>query len=105
MKHLLTTAVLLAVTAVAIGGTAEAKSQNRKSQAKGQTDLMMVRLEGDDNNWHQQAAAHESCLMLINQLTDGRQIMLTMRNPYIKGKVLEALCILPDGSRIDWPVS
>jgi hypothetical protein len=100
MKHLLTT-VLLIITAVAVGGTAEANG-NRKAQAKSHPDLMAITLEGEDA-FHYQAANHESCMTLIHELADGQPVMLTMRNPYVKGKVLQAHCILPDGSHVDWP--
>jgi hypothetical protein len=71
-----------------------------------QTDVMVVVIESDNGrlSTHKQAASHNACSVLLEELRK-TPVLLTLRNPYAKGRVVEAHCVLPDGSRLDWPAN
>jgi hypothetical protein len=71
-----------------------------------QTDLMLVVIESDSGHRtvHDQAASHNSCSVFLEELRKA-PVVLTLRNPNAKGRVVEARCILPDGSMLNWPVN
>jgi hypothetical protein len=71
-----------------------------------QTDLMLVQIKNDKGqlSLHNQAVSHNSCSVLLEELRK-TTVILTMRNPYAKGSVVEAHCFLPDGSRLSWPAN
>jgi len=71
-----------------------------------QTDLMMVVIENDNGHRtvHEQAVSHNTCSVLLEELRKA-PVVLTLRNPYAKGRVIEAHCVLPDGSMLHWPAN
>jgi hypothetical protein len=70
------------------------------------TDLMVAVIEDGAGHvtGHEQATGHDACVTLIEALRKG-PVILTLRNPFAKGRVIEARCILPDGSSLYWPIS
>lgn len=71
-----------------------------------QTDSMVVVLK--DSNGHvavrKQAAPHSTCVTLLEVLRK-EPVVLTLLDPYAKGRVIEAYCVLPDGSLLKWPAN
>jgi hypothetical protein len=68
-----------------------------------QTDVMVVVLnDGGHRSLHHQTVSHDTCSILLESLSKV-PVALTLRNPDAKGRVIDASCILPDGSMLHWP--
>jgi hypothetical protein len=67
---------------------------------------MLVLIESDSGHrtLHKQAVSHNMCSVLLDRLRK-TSVVLTLRDPYAKGRVVEAHCVLPDGSILHWPTS
>ena len=69
-------------------------------------DVMIVEMPTANNGiaMHIQTVSHDACMALLEKVRK-IPVLLTLRNPYVKGFVLTAHCVLPDGSMLDWPTN